>query len=273
MTVVIASTVLHYTLKNVFVNMVSYQIFNSYAWFVGYYYLVILCGALFLNRILASFDRKQYLAFVLSLFAIVSFSWTRGIVADLTSDLFTGLFLYSLGGYIRRYDPFATLRSGFIWFIIIACYALVLLSQFNTASQALSKLWQSEQVPTQMSHSLLYSGNYTISSLIVAICIFELFRRLSMPCSKIINFLGSSTFMVYLIHENDFFHSFWLQYDWLAVLRESPIEFVLKCIAWTVFTFACGFVAYVLYLQFMHFCKKSPLFCKRQNKGQLAERP
>lgn len=245
--------------------MVSYQIFNSYAWFVGYYFLVILCGALFLNRILALFDRKQYLAFVLSLFAIVSFSWTRGIVADLTGDLATGLFLYSLGGYIRRFDPFKMLRSGFIWLIIIACYVLVLLSQFNTTAQALSKLWQSEQTPTQMSHSLLYSGNYTVSSLIVAICIFELFRRLSMPHSRVINFLGSSTFMVYLIHENDFFHSFWWQYDWLAVLRESPVEFVLKCFFWTVFTFACGVVAYVIYLLFMRFCKKCPLFLKKQN--------
>lgn len=256
-TVVIASTVLHYTLKKVFVNMVSYQIFNSYAWFVGYYFFIILCGSLFLNKMLAAFDKRQFLMFVLSLFALISFSWTRAVLYGLTADLFTGLFLYSLGGYIRRYEPFERFHAGFIWLVIAACYALVLLSQFNTSALALAKLWKSEQAPTQMPHSLLYFENYTISSLVVAICMFELFRRLRMPHSRIINFLGSSTFMAYLIHENDFFHSFWWQYDWLAVLRESPIEFVLECIIWTLISFACGVGVYALYLMFIRFCKKN----------------
>lgn len=266
-TVVVASTALHYAIKDVFVNMVSYQIFNSYAWFVGYYFLIVLCGALFLNSFLAALNRKQYLTLLLTLFALISFGWTIGLLDNLAGSLstaFTGLFLYSLGGYIQRYEPFERFHSSFLWLIIIACYALILLSQFNTAATTLSKLWESEQTPVKMSHTVFYFGNNSITSLIVAICIFELFRRLRMPHNKIINFLGSSTFMAYLIHENDFFHSFWWQYDWLAVLYESPGGFVLKCIKWTLISFACGVVAYALYLLFMRFCKMmSRVFVKK----------
>jgi len=56
---VLASTATYYynirSLSNL--NLVNIKIFNDMSWFVGYYFLVILIAALFLNRFLISLDK------------------------------------------------------------------------------------------------------------------------------------------------------------------------------------------------------------------------
>ena len=68
--------VLHLLKPDVFIMMDAITRFNSTSWFVGYYFVVQLCGALFLNRFLASLDYKKYKSFLLILFASISFGWS-----------------------------------------------------------------------------------------------------------------------------------------------------------------------------------------------------
>ncbi len=73
------------------------------SWYVGFYFVIILCGKLFLNKMIYNFSYKQYSEFLLIIFALIQLLWTRslidGFVEDL-STLFLGVFLNSFGGVI-----------------------------------------------------------------------------------------------------------------------------------------------------------------------------
>lgn len=263
---VVASSIAYFLVRGFRVEMIDLHIFNNNFWFVGYYFLIVLCGALFFNRFLCSLDRKQYFALVLSLFALVSFVWTSRLIDGLAGGLqeaVNGFFLYAVGGYIRRYDPFERFRGVLFVLIIAFCVALITLSQFNLAVGNIAIVWERGLEQSPMPHSLMSFSNNTVVSLIMAICMLELFRRIRIPNSKVINFLGSATFMAYLIHENGFMHGFWWKDNWLEILSRSPAEFAAKCAIWTAISFACGVVAYALYLAFMRACKMiAKLFLK-----------
>lgn len=100
--------------------------------------------------------------------------------------------------------------------------------------------------------SLPEFGNYSFIPLCLGIAIFELFRRIKVPDSKVINYLAASTFMVYLIHDNGFFYRIWDTQDWITLLYSSPVLYILKHAGWVVGTFALGTLAYTLFL----ICKK-----------------
>ncbi len=258
MILIAASAVAVYAVRSVRVEAVGFHLFNTYAWFVGYYFLIFLCGALFFNRFILSLDRKGYLALVLSLFALISFEWTGRLIDGLTEgllNLVTGFFLYAVGGYIRRYEPFERFRGVFFVLILAVCVAITAVSQFNFTASTIAAARESGLEQVLMPHSLMRFDNNSIITLIVAISMLELFKRIRIPNSKVINFLGSATFMVYLIHENAFINSLWRKDNWLEILSRSPVEFVARCAMWMIICFACGVVAYALYLLFMRACK------------------
>ena len=87
--------------------------------------------------------------------------------------------------------------------------------------------------------------NYSIIVIIMGITLFEMFKRIRIPQSTIINYLGSSTFMVYLIHDNDFFYSLWNTQDWITLLYYRPYAFIFKILIWTLITFMIGVAAYI----------------------------
>lgn len=258
MILIAASAVAVYAVRSVRVEAVGFHLFNTYAWFVGYYFLIFLCGALFFNRFILSLDRKGYLALVLSLFALISFEWTGRLIDGLTEgllNLVTGFFLYAVGGYIRRYEPFERFRGVFFVLILAVCVAITAVSQFNFTASTIAAARESGLEQVLMPHNLMRFDNNSIITLIVAISMLELFKRIRIPNSKVINFLGSATFMVYLIHENAFINSLWRKDNWLEILSRSPVEFVARCAMWMIICFACGVVAYALYLLFMRACK------------------
>lgn len=99
---------------------------------------------------------------------------------------------------------------------------------------------------------------------------FELFRRVNIAYSRVINYLGASTLMVYLIHDNDFFRTIWKTKDWVTLLSESPARFVIHLCIWTFGAFACGVGVYALYLLIGKGLKKlKPLLLDRETEKAL----
>ena len=106
--------------RNNSIMMIPFSAFNSLSWFIGWYYIVILSAKLFLNNYLSGLSCRQYLAFVLISFSLLQFGYSASILANLHIDvIFTGIFLYSLGGYIKLYDPFKAIKSICLNAIII----------------------------------------------------------------------------------------------------------------------------------------------------------
>lgn len=249
-------------------NMQGIGIFNGMSWFAGYYFLVVTCGALFFNNFLHQLDREKYAAFLLTLFAFIQFSWSRERVDALAAGLgtvLTGLLLYALGGFIKRFEPFQTIKSAAFVSIIVLINGLVLLSGYNlTENKILSFLRQGgDKLPVPVIPSY---DNSTIVVIAIAVCMFELFRRLTLPQSRVINYLGKATFMIYLLHDNEFFYSLWHHRNWIATLADGSAVFTLHLLKWASFTFLLGVIAYgmyglsaKLYRRCQHLFRKDPM--------------
>lgn len=247
------------------IKALDVQIFNDYYWFVGYYFSVILTAALFLNKLLQKINEKQYLTFLTICFVVIQLGWLGSLIDNFAVGLRTllaGIFLYSFGGYIQKYNPFKQLRFSSLCLIILVVYILIYISNYNITMNNI------EQYLYYGSNGEFYQvlpsfENYSIIVIIMGITLFEMFKRIRVPQSTIINYLGSSTFMVYLIHDNDFFYSLWNTQDWITLLYYRPYAFIFKILIWTLITFMIGVTAYILYTYVLKiFTKYKYLFLK-----------
>jgi uncharacterized membrane protein YcfT len=89
--------------------------------------------------------------------------------------------------------------------------------------------------------------NTSVVIILIAICLFELFRRISLPEIRLINYLGKATFMIYLLHDNNLFYGLWNHRNWIATLAESSGMFIFHLLKWASFTFLLGVLAYGVY--------------------------
>lgn len=235
------------------------NLFNSMSWYVGYYFLVMLLARLFLNRYLEKLERKQYRLFLFALLCMTQFKWIIKLLNGVTGDLvilITGVFLYALGGYIRRYQPFARVRTWAIFGVIVGIYMLLFLSTYAGVQNRIQDYYREASTDPFIQY-IPNVGDNSIVAILLGLSLFELFRRIKMPCCRGINYLGGATFMIYLFHDNSFFYSLWDKQDWITLLCEHPLGFLLRYGVWTVRTFVYGLIAYLGYRLLCRLCRKA----------------
>lgn len=240
-------------------TLTEINLFNSMSWYVGYYFLVMLLARLFLNRYLEKLERKQYRLFLFALLCMTQFKWIIKLLNGVTGNLVilvTGVFLYSLGGYIRRYQPFARVRTWAIIGVIAGIYALLFLSTYAGVQDRIQDYYREASTDPFIQY-IPNVGDNSIVAILLGLSLFELFRRIKMPCCRGINYLGGATFMIYLFHDNSFFYSLWDKQDWITLLCMHPIGFLLRYGIWTVRTFVYGLIAYLGYRLLCRLCRKA----------------
>lgn len=246
---VIASNVYFQFNKGLSIKMLVINEFNTITWFVGYYFLVIIFAALFLNNYLLKADRNKYRIFLFTVFAVVQFAWSGSLADGLTGGLRTvgtGIFLYALGGYIQIYNPFKKVRTPIIFAVIAGVYFLIFLSSYNNTQTNIQNYILSK-AENDFIQSVMEYFNYQAVPIVLAVSIFEIFRRIRIKNSRVINYIGGATFMIYLIHDNNFVRSVWKTQDWITLLYYSPVRFVIKIIFYTLIVFLIGVLAYIIY--------------------------
>lgn len=240
-------------------TLTEINLFNSMSWYVGYYFLVMLLARLFLNRYLEKLERKQYRLFLFALLCMTQFKWIIKLLNGVTGNLVilvTGVFLYSLGGYIRRYQPFARVRTWAIFGVIAGIYALLFLSTYAGVQDRIQDYYREASTDPFIQY-IPNVGDNSIVAILLGLSLFELFRRIKMPCCRGINYLGGATFMIYLFHDNSFFYSLWDKQDWITLLCMHPMGFLLRYGIWTVRTFVYGLIAYLGYRLLCRLCRKA----------------
>lgn len=266
----VTSTFVFYLLRIYKIYPLTINVFNSMSWFVGYYFIIILIAKLGLNRYLARIDKKQCLTFLIVLFTATQLSWVEGVLNNLMSGLLvivTGLFLYSLGGYIRQYNPFGKVRVYIFVIAILVAYMMIWISNYNLYLLQIRN-YGGEGFFTQ--NIMQYRDNNLIC-IVVGVSLFELFRRIKLPTNRIINFLGGSTFMVYLIHDNEYFYSLWRTQDWISLLYYRPYAYMIKHLGWALMTFSMGVVMYAIYLFLEWMIPKCKCLAIRKDKNSCGE--
>lgn len=236
------------------------DLFNSISmnWFVGYYFVIIVIGGLYLNKYLGKCDRTAYRVFLIVLFCVVSVGWSGGLLDSIASGLrvlFSGVFLYAFGGYIKKYQPFERVRLWALLIALVGIIVLVYISYKNTTNTSINgylvnKVIQEEKGNSVDPYIQSFPGfnTFDIVSIVVSVVLLELFRRIRIPNSKIINFLGASTFMIYLMHDNDFIRVILRRYDWIEMLWNNPMHYCLNVLLCTAIILLMGVIAYALYI-------------------------
>lgn len=245
----IASIYAFNNITDIPINLMSFNAFNSMSWYIGYYFMVLVVAKLFLNNFLKKLSQKNYIMFMVVVFALLQFSWSVGVISNLGGGLeilCTGIFLYSLGGYIKQYNPFEKIR----WWAVLALIGLInvfVIGDYylTIASRVLEFNPAGEETFTQVIP--VYQNNQLVP-LVIAIAIFELFRRINIPSMKIINFIGASTFMVYLVHDNELVYKIWNIQDWITPLHDNLAEFGYRCLLWAAGTFGAGVIVYCAFV-------------------------
>lgn len=228
-------------------DLIQFSAFNEMAWFVGYYFIVIVIAKVYLNRFLKGLEQKEYVTFLVVLFALVQFVWSTKLLSFLALDIVCiGIFLYSCGGYIKRYNPFEKIRLWAVIAIIIITN-LIIIGNFyiKTASSILAYNPDSQNVFIQSIPE--YLNNQAIP-VVLAISVFELFRRIKIPNNSIINYLGASTFMVYLVHDNGLVYKIWGMKDWITLLYRDYLLFSKTYVVYALTTFFGGY-SVILYIK------------------------
>lgn len=241
----ITSIIIYNYITEYSLNLVLFNSFNELSWYIGYYFLIVLFAILYLNKFLNKIDKKKYIMFLMILLGITQFSWSIYIINDVASGLikvFSGILLYSLGGYIKKYKPFNNIK---IWALILLGILInfIVIGDFyiNTASNINNYI--DGLFIQQMPH---YTDNQLLP-ISLGLIIFELFRRIKISYNKVINYIGASTFMIYLLHDNALFYSMWNTVDWITLLYTNIFKFIGIYLLWTCITFVIGLIVYFLY--------------------------
>ena len=184
------------------------------------------------------------------LFAFIQFRWTGSMANSLANGLrtlLTGIFLYALGGFIHLYNPFGKIRTYCLYLIIAVSFLFIYISAYNVTQTNIQTYFLNESKDIFIQKIPSFS-DYSIIPILVGLSLFEIFRRIHIPCSRMINFVGASTFMVYLLHDNAFAYSLWNTQDWITLLYEHPYIYLFKHLRWTAATFLIGILFYIIYL-------------------------
>lgn len=169
-------------------------------WFASIYFVLYLLTP-YINRLLRTFDKKQYICFL----ALLIFMWS--IVPTFTMQTLYSNYLlwfivtYSIAGYIKLFGV-KTKLSGVqliglsITGILITFLVVILFDILGT------------KIPFFSENALyLYEMNM-IPMWVIAVLLFLGFAKLNIGYSKILNMVSSATFGVYLIHDNQYIQPF-----------------------------------------------------------------
>lgn len=168
---------------------------NNY-WFISQY-IALSVFAPFLGRMVANLSKRQYITLLLAigLFGLTvwfhfPFGDTVGIGKGFTLIYF--IFLFLVGGYVRRYD--ISFKGRKPWLILLG--VLVLCWGFSFVTETLSS-----------GHVYVRMPYYNDLTVLVPICLFIIFKDLNVKEGGFLHFtakLAPYSLGVYLISENAF---------------------------------------------------------------------
>lgn len=226
------------------------QDINEISWFLGYYICIIGIAQGFLNKRLADISQNQFLTALVCVGAAVTFAFTTSILknliggSDYLAQVVMGVFLYMTGGYMKKYNPFKDIKIAAIIGVIILAFVFLFLGFYNTTMSNIAKFENGTR--QSFTQAIVLTGNISAFIVVVAVSVFELFRRTEIGQNKMINKIASATVMIYIVHDVEFTYSFCRIINWPRLLHQSIIKTVVLLIIITIAIFLYGFCAFLL---------------------------
>lgn len=152
-------------------------------WFIENYFYLMLFSPL-LNKYINSLNKNQYLKtlFLLSFINVIIGGLFKSSLNVTGFTIHHFIFIYFIGGYIRRYGLFDRMKSKNLFYIYLICSLLHFVSMVSGYE--------------------IIRGYINPFTLLGSIVVFCLFLRVKIN-NNIINWIASSSLAVYLLHDED----------------------------------------------------------------------
>lgn len=174
-------------------------------WFIGYYIFIIVFAKYVLNDFLAGLTKRNYLNFLLVVTLLLSFTEFFNILTNLKVQNFAiGILVYSIGGFIRLYDPLKDVKATTLIICILAFFFIQVIQYKVNLNISMRDFYKDPSMQFARSPFTNVLRSPSIIFTLCSVSIFELVSRLKLGNNKLINTISATTFTVYLLHESSF---------------------------------------------------------------------
>lgn len=178
----------------------SLPVLSSRWWFASTYFVLYILSP-FLNRLLNSFNKREYQNFVSLLTILWCILPTLTNQAVQSNPLIWFIYLYALAGYIRLYGLLDSVRAK-------TCILLAVLTSMLTFLSAVIFDILGLKINFFSEHATYFFEMQKLPILITSVLLFLGFSRIDIGSNRVINIVASATFGVYLIHDNNYVRVF-----------------------------------------------------------------
>lgn len=215
-----------FSIKELFNNLLP-TLTRRY-WFVTSYLGTYILSP-YIKKIICIIKQKEYFTIILSGFVLFVLYYNLFFFCDnLNFGGATGIvwfiYLYLVGGYIRKYKKESNLKKNIKKYIIVASIALFSRVPFYILYFVFKKEIFLNGAPVFDS---VYNSIFTFLS---SVCFFLVFLdiKINNKWKNIILFFSKSSFAVYLLHENYYIRNLlWKTFDYNMIINNSIIKLLL----------------------------------------------
>ena len=248
--------------------------FNAY-WYV-FCYLCLYLLSPFLNRLISNLSQKEHKKLILLflfLFSFIPFITKQESIANSGLTLVNFIMLYFIGSYLKKYPisenfhfkNYSKSKLQIIFILGFICFGLLHFAVYQLGAGALSfnnslliRIGNIFQTSFQT-----YSAPFVI---FMSVCYFLWFGTLNIK-SKVINFIASLVFGVYLIHDNRIIREH--LYYWLDINNDTLITsgfIICKILIATIIIFVSCIIIEFIRQKLFIFVKNRKIYMKCKDK-------
>ena len=248
--------------------------FNAY-WYVVCYLCLYLLSP-FLNRLISNMNQKEHkklIVLLLFLFSFIPFVTNQESITNTGLTLINFIILYFIGSYLKKYPisknfHFKRYSKNKLQIVFLLGFIVFGLLHFAVYQLGIGALSFNNSLLIKIGFIFqtsfrTYSAPFVIC---MSICYFLWFSTLNIK-SKVINFIASLVFGVYLIHDNRVIREhlyYWLNINNNMLITSSFI--ILKILIGMIIIFVSCIIIEFIRQKVFNFVKNRKIYIKCRNK-------
>jgi len=227
---------------------------SNYWWYATSYFVIYLFCP-YINILLKTIGKHSHFNLIVCMTILFCLSNTLIFVAGSFSMSHTAwlIYLYIVAAYIKLYKDEVKIKH---------CIAYGTISYIITYMTAVILSLLGRNISALASVSTYYFGMNKITVLVTSILLFMGFKNLNFKYNKLINILASTTFGIYLIHDNKLVR----HYLWITLFKNAAYSNLMTIFLHAVICILSVFVVCSL-VEFVRICTLEKLWIKIINKN------
>ena len=208
-------------------------------WFIQTYFVLCFLSP-FINRLLKSLNKNEYILLLIVLFMINVIQPTLGLVVSNfdRDNVSTFIFLYALGRYIKLYSKNYYSKKK----LLIICAFVLLTTVFLNVVEPI--------VASYIDYSSFFKPEFAkegnLFVITISVIIFIIFKQIDIKSNMLINTISKTTLGVYLIHEYNYLREIiWIKMFKNNLFQNSPFLIPYSILQIFIVFVLCSIIEYI----------------------------